>query len=112
MVTLVHPSGIWFLQKLNHYLFYQVNATEPYYEYLGGINSLYSRLSFPYGYYTLHLMNLLKKIVAYITRSWEDEPGRPHNKMRILPPFFFDLLSFGLVLTVLYYLLQYLYDTI
>lgn len=57
-------------------------------------------------------MNLLKKIVAYITRSWEDEPERPHNKMRILPPFFFDLLGIGLLLTVLYYLLQYVYSLI
>jgi len=52
-------------------------------------------------------VNLLKKIVAYITRSWEDEPGS-HPRMRILPPFFFDLLGIGLLLTVLYYLLQYL----
>jgi len=57
-------------------------------------------------------MKLLKRIIAHITRSWEDEPESPHNKMRILPPFFFDLLGFGLVLTVLYYLLQYLYSLI
>jgi len=56
-------------------------------------------------------MDLLKKIVAYITRSWEDEPGS-HPRMRILPPFFFDLLGIGLLLTVLYYLLHYLYRLI
>ena len=29
----------------------------------------------------------LKKIVAYIFRSWEDEPGYPHPRLKILPPF-------------------------
>jgi len=57
-------------------------------------------------------MKLLKRIVTHITRSWEDESERPHPRMRILPPFFFDLLGYGLVFTILYHLFQYLYSLI
>ena len=28
-MTLIHSGGLWFEPKLNHYLFNQVNATEP-----------------------------------------------------------------------------------
>jgi len=36
----------------------------------------------------------LKKIVAYIFRSWEDEPGYTHPRLKILAPFFFELLAY------------------
>jgi hypothetical protein len=39
----------------------------------------------------------LKKIVAYIFRSWEDEPGYTHPLLKILPPFFFELLAYFIV---------------
>jgi len=32
----------------------------------------------------------LKKITAYIFKSWEDEPGYTHPRLKILPPFFFE----------------------
>lgn len=35
----------------------------------------------------------LKKIVAYIFRSWEDEPGYTHPRLKILPPFLLELFS-------------------
>jgi len=44
----------------------------------------------------------LKKIVAYIFRSWEDEPGYTHPRLKILPPFFFELLAYLIVLAILY----------
>jgi hypothetical protein len=41
----------------------------------------------------------LKKIVAYIFRSWEDEPSYTHplNKYKILPPFLLELLGYLIV---------------
>ena len=33
----------------------------------------------------------LKKILAYITRSWEDKPGYTHPRLRILPPIVIEL---------------------
>jgi hypothetical protein len=35
-----------------------------------------------------------KKIVAYIFRSWEDEPEPTHPRLRILPPFLLELLAY------------------
>ena len=44
----------------------------------------------------------LKKIVAYIFRSWEDEPGYTYPLLKILPPFFFELLAYLIGLAILY----------
>jgi len=54
----------------------------------------------------------LKKIVAYIFRSWEDEPGSTHPLLKILPPFFFDLLAYLIGLAILYQIGAYLWSII
>jgi hypothetical protein len=54
----------------------------------------------------------LKKIVAYIFRSWEDEPGYTHPLLKILPPFFFDLLAYLIGLAILYQIGAYLWSII
>jgi len=54
----------------------------------------------------------LKRIAAYIFRSWEDEPGYTHPLMKILPPFFYDLLAYLIGLALLYQLLKYLWSQI
>jgi hypothetical protein len=51
----------------------------------------------------------LKKIVAYILRSWEDEPKPPPLKLKIIPPFFIELLSYLIGLAILYQTGAYLY---
>jgi len=54
----------------------------------------------------------LKKIVAYIFRIWEDEPGYTHTRLKILPPFFFELLAYFIVLAILYQIGAYLWSII
>jgi hypothetical protein len=54
----------------------------------------------------------LKKIVAYIFRSWEDEPGYTHPLLKILPPFFFNLLAYLIGLAILYQIGAYLWSII
>jgi hypothetical protein len=54
----------------------------------------------------------LKKIVAYIFRSWEDEPEPTHPRLKILPPFFFELLAYLIGLSILYQIGAYLYGLI
>jgi len=50
-----------------------------------------------------------KKIVAYIFRSWEDEPGYTHPRLRILPPFLLELLAYLIGLAILYQIVVYLW---
>jgi hypothetical protein len=52
----------------------------------------------------------LKNIVAYIFRSWEDEPELPHPRLRILPPFLLELLSYLIGLAILYQVVVYIWS--
>jgi hypothetical protein len=54
----------------------------------------------------------LKKAVAYIFRSWEDEGSPPHPLLRLIPPFFFQLLSYLIGLAILYKTGLYLWSII
>jgi len=54
----------------------------------------------------------LKKILAYIFRSWEDSPGYTHPILKILPPFFFELLAYLIGLAILYQIGAYLWSII
>jgi hypothetical protein len=54
----------------------------------------------------------LKKIVAYIFRSWEDEPGSTPTRLKILPPFLLELLSYLMGLAILYQIGAYLWSII
>jgi hypothetical protein len=53
-----------------------------------------------------------KKIVAYIFRSWEDEPGYTHPRLRILPPFLLELLAYLIGVAILYHTGAYLWSLI
>jgi len=47
----------------------------------------------------------IKKIVAYITRSWDNEPGYyTHPRIKILPPFLWELLVYLMVIALLLYI--------
>jgi hypothetical protein len=54
----------------------------------------------------------LKKIVAHIFRSWEDEPANTHPRLKILPPFFLELISYLMALAILYQIGAYLWSII
>jgi len=51
----------------------------------------------------------LKKIVAYIFRSWDEEPGYTDPRLKILPPFFFELIAYLIGLSILYQIGLYLW---
>jgi len=54
----------------------------------------------------------IKKIVAYIFRSWDDEPGYTYPRLKILPPFLFELLAYLIGLSILYQVGAYLWSII
>jgi hypothetical protein len=54
----------------------------------------------------------LKKIVAYIFRSWEDEPELYSSTPKILPPFLLELLAYLIGLAILYQIGVYLWSII
>jgi hypothetical protein len=54
----------------------------------------------------------LKKIVAYIFRSWEDEPGYTDPRLKIIPPFFFEIIAYLIALAILYKISLYLWSTV
>jgi hypothetical protein len=52
----------------------------------------------------------LKKIGAYIFRSWEDEPGYTPARLKILPPFLLELIAYLIGLFILYQIGSYLWS--
>jgi hypothetical protein len=54
------------------------------------------------------MKQLIKKIVAYIFRSWEDEGVDP--KTKYLPPIFYDLIGYTIILSILYGVGSYLWS--
>ena len=53
----------------------------------------------------------LKKIGAYIFRSWDDELDPPHPRLRILPPFLMELIAYIIGLSILYQIGYYLWSS-
>ena len=51
----------------------------------------------------------LQAIKDHIFRSWKEEPGHIHPALKIMPPFFYDLLIIMILGVLLFSLLQYLY---
>jgi hypothetical protein len=53
----------------------------------------------------------LKKIIAYVTRGWDKEPGgAPHPRLKIIPPIFIELLGYALIISLIYWALSWLYN--
>jgi len=53
---------------------------------------------------------LIKNILKYICRGWENEQGYHHPKLKILPPFFYDLLTYFIVISFAIGIIKYLFD--
>jgi hypothetical protein len=51
-----------------------------------------------------------QKVLKYIFRSWEDEPTEVDRRLRILPPFFYETLSWLIFLSLAYKLGEYLLE--
>jgi hypothetical protein len=53
-----------------------------------------------------------QKVLRYIFRSWEDEPSQVDSRLRILPPFFYEALSWLIFLALAYKLGEYLLESL
>jgi hypothetical protein len=51
---------------------------------------------------------MIEKIKNYIFRSWEEEPGYTPKRFKILPPIFYEILAYMLVVFILYEILKYI----
>jgi len=49
-----------------------------------------------------------KKALDYIFRSWGNEPSQVDRRLRILPPFFYELLFYLIFGSLIYKLIEYL----
>lgn len=49
-----------------------------------------------------------KKLKAYIFRSWKEEPKKVDRRLQILPPFILEILSYLIVLSILFQIVKYL----
>jgi len=54
----------------------------------------------------------INKLLKHIFRSWEDEPGYTHPRLKILPPFLLELLAYLIGLAILYQIGAYLWKLI
>jgi len=53
----------------------------------------------------------MRKIVAYILRRWDQERTQPlHPGLKILPPFFYEILGYLLAIAILYQIGLYLFS--
>jgi len=52
----------------------------------------------------------IKDIIAYVFRGWEDEPGYTHPRIKIIPPFFFEALSYLILIGIVFKTLSYLWS--
>jgi hypothetical protein len=48
------------------------------------------------------MREIFKRLANYIFRNWEDEPGYTHPLLKILPPFFYELIAYFIALAILY----------
>jgi hypothetical protein len=66
----------------------------------------------PFIFLPFRMRKLFKKLINHIFRSWEDEPGYTHPRLKILPPFFFELIFYLITLAILYQIGAYLWSII
>jgi hypothetical protein len=50
------------------------------------------------------MRNKIKVIIAYIFRGWEDEPNKPHKRIKIIPPFVLELIGVAIIIKIILYL--------
>jgi hypothetical protein len=55
-------------------------------------------------------MKRIKKIIGYIFRGWDKEGPYIHPGLKILPPFFYELLAYLIALGILLQIGLYLFS--
>ena len=53
---------------------------------------------------------MIRKILKYIFRGWENETDYVHPLMKILPPFFFEFISFLIALAIIVSLIKWAFN--
>jgi hypothetical protein len=56
------------------------------------------------------MIEKIKDIIAYVFRGWDSEPGYTPNKLKIIPPFLFEALSYLLLIGIIFKALSYLWS--
>lgn len=54
----------------------------------------------------------LRKVVAYVSRSWGDETPPPHPRLKMIPPFMLELLAYLIVISILFRVGVYLWGVL
>jgi hypothetical protein len=54
----------------------------------------------------------IKVIRAYIFRGWEDEPTKPHPRIKIIPPFTIEAISYLIGVAIILKIISYLWSLI
>jgi hypothetical protein len=52
------------------------------------------------------MRDIIKRILKHITRGWDQEPGNNYNGIKLIHPFFFELLAYLLGLSILYQIIK------
>jgi hypothetical protein len=54
----------------------------------------------------------LKVIIAYLFRGWENEPTKPHPRIKIIPPFILEAISYLIGVAIIFKIISYLWSLI
>jgi hypothetical protein len=55
---------------------------------------------------------LLKKIIKYIFRSWNNEIGYVHPRMKLFPPIVYDIMAFLIIIAILINVFIWIYNIV
>lgn len=58
------------------------------------------------------MIDKIKVIRAYIFRSWRDEPGYTHPRIKIIPPFIIEAISYLIGIAIILKIISYLWSLI
>ena len=54
----------------------------------------------------------IKVISTYVFRGWEDEPTKPHPRLKIIPPFILEVISYFIGVAIILKIISYLWSLI
>lgn len=54
----------------------------------------------------------IKVIITYIFRGWENEPGYTHPRIKIIPPFIIEAISYLIGVAIILKIISYLWGLI
>jgi len=55
---------------------------------------------------------MIKKILKYVTRGWDNEAGYHHPRAKMFPPFLYDVLSFMMIISIVIGIIKWLLNIV